>query len=54
VEPTDDEDAWYQKWWVWALVGGAVVAVGAAGLAFSLPDDEGSTVDFNVDVSTSP
>jgi tetratricopeptide (TPR) repeat protein len=40
LPPRTDEQAWYQKWWVWTIVGAAVVG-GAVTAGFLLaPEDE--------------
>jgi hypothetical protein len=42
-------EAWYQKWWVWTIVGVVVVGAGVgAGVALSLPSD--ATVPVTVKV----
>jgi hypothetical protein len=49
----DPATPWYRRWWVWALIGGAVVSSGT--IAWLLIDDQAPSgpVDFTVDVSTS-
>jgi tetratricopeptide (TPR) repeat protein len=48
------ETAWYERWWVWAIIGG--VAAGAAATAVVLATDQtpSGPFDFSVDFSTSP
>jgi hypothetical protein len=48
------ETAWYEHWWVWAIIGG--VAAGATATAVVLASDQtpSGPFDFSVDFSTSP
>jgi hypothetical protein len=48
------ETAWYERWWVWAIIGG--VAAGATATAVVLATDQipSGPFDFSVDFSTSP
>ena len=48
------ETAWYEHWWVWAIIGG--VAAGATATAVVLATDQtpSGPFDFTVDFSTSP
>ena len=51
---SSDETAWYEHWWVWAIIGG--VAAGATATAVVLATDQtpSGPFDFSVDFSTSP
>lgn len=49
AEGDADAGAWYERWWVWALIGGAAVAVAAGTTAGVLAADDGaSRRDFSL------
>ena len=45
----DDDDAWYASWWLWTLVGVAVIGGTAYG-GYLLVKDEGSSSTFDAEV----
>ena len=52
VAAPEPPTAWYQRWWVWTLVGGVVVASITTTLMLT-SDEPAGPVHFMVDVSTS-
>ena len=46
---TGSDEAWYQKWWVWTIVG-VVVVGGAVTAGFLLAPEESKPGEFSVDV----
>jgi hypothetical protein len=48
--PPPQAPAWYQRWWVWALIGGAVAAVGGTLAAVELSGGGPDARDFSVRV----
>jgi tetratricopeptide (TPR) repeat protein len=48
------ETAWYERWWVWAIVGGVVAGATATAVVLTTDQTPSGPFDFSVDFSTSP
>ena len=48
------ETAWYEHWWVWAIVGGVVAGATATAVVLTTNQTPSGPFDFSVDFSTSP
>ncbi len=48
------ETAWYQRWWVWALIGGVAAAATTTAVVLTTAQTPSGPYDFDVDFSTSP
>jgi len=48
------ETAWYEHWWVWAIVGGVVAGATATAVVLATDQTPSGPFDFSVDFSTSP
>jgi len=46
--------AWYEHWWVWAIVGGVVAGATATAVVLAADQTPSGPFDFSVDFSTSP
>lgn len=47
------ETAWYQRWWVWALIGGVAAAATTTAVVLTTSQTPSGPFDFDVDFSTS-
>lgn len=45
--------AWYQRWWVWAIIGGVVAGATTTALVLTTSQTPSGPFDFSVDFSTS-
>lgn len=48
------ETAWYERWWVWAIIGGVVAGATATAVVLTTDQTPSGPFDFSVDFSTSP
>jgi hypothetical protein len=49
--PRDEEEpAWYQRWWVWAIIGGTAAAVGGTAAAITLSRESPDHRDFSLEI----
>jgi tetratricopeptide (TPR) repeat protein len=48
------ETAWYERWWVWAIIGGVVAGATATTVVLTTDQTPSGPFDFSVDFSTSP
>lgn len=46
------ESAWYQKWWVWTIVGGVAIAATTTAVVLTSSQTPSGPFDFTVDFST--
>jgi len=47
------ETSWYERWWVWAIVGGVVAGATATAVVLTSDQTPSGPFDFSVDFSTS-
>ena len=50
VPPGIDDEEWYEKWWVWTLIGVGVAGAVTAGLILGLPATQEAPVGFTAKV----
>jgi tetratricopeptide (TPR) repeat protein len=48
------ETAWYERWWVWAIIGGVVAGATTTAVVLATDQTPSGPFDFSVDFSTSP
>jgi len=48
------ETAWYERWWVWAIIGGVAAGATATAVVLAVDQTPSGPFDFSVDFSTSP
>jgi tetratricopeptide (TPR) repeat protein len=48
------ETAWYERWWVWALIGGVVAGATTTAVVLATDQTTSGPFAFSVDFSTSP
>lgn len=48
-QPQDDETAWYQQWWVWAIAGGVVAGTVTTAVLLYGGDDPSGPVRFSIE-----
>ncbi len=48
--PIEPSPAWYKRWWVWAIIGGAAVAAGGTAAAIYLTRDSPNQRDFTLQI----
>ena len=50
----DAETSWYEKWWVWTIIGGVVAAGATTAVVLTTASEPSGPFDFEVDFSTMP
>ncbi len=47
-----DDSSWYEKWWVWTIIGGVVVAGGATAAVLASPSEQSGPASFSIEFSS--